>query len=228
MDRVGQMSRVGQVGRVGQVRRGVTLRRWALAAALLFCASCSSRPPEEPKDYAARLAVDRAVKDAAFTKDNEPIPANRKAEFLPLAYFPIDPDYDVPAALKLSNDPSIFEMTTSTGGADKFRRVGTLEFTLKGQPLKLTAFVAASASAADRLFVPFSDLTSGTETYAAGRFLDIDRTATGIYEIDFNRAYFPYCYYSPTWECPYPPSENRLKVPIRAGERMKKSEPSHG
>ena len=208
-----------------RARCGAAVVPLIAAALLLVAAACPSRPPEDPKDYAARLAADRAAKDAAFAKDNEPVPANRKAELLPLAYFPIDPDYDVPAALKLSNDPSIFEMTTSTGGADKFRRVGTLEFTLKGQPLKLTAFVAASASAADRLFVPFSDLTSGTETYAAGRFLDIDRTATGIYEIDFNRAYFPYCYYSPTWECPYPPPENRLKLPIRAGERMKKSEP---
>ena len=72
------------------------------------------------------------------------------------------------------------------------------------------------------LFVPFSDLTSGTETYAAGRFMDLNRNGTGIYEVDFNRAYIPYCYYSPTYECPYPPPENRLQTPIRAGERMKK------
>jgi uncharacterized protein (DUF1684 family) len=193
-----------------------------LTASLLSAAACSSRPPEEPRDYVAKIAADRASKDAAFAKDNEPVPPNRKAELLPLAYFPIDPDYNVPAALKRSTDSSIIEMPTSTGGADKFRRVGTLEFTMKGQSLKLTAFMPASAATPDRLFVPFSDLTSGTETYAAGRFLDIDRTPTGIYEIDFNRAYFPYCYYSPTWECPYPPAENRLKVPVRAGERMRK------
>ncbi len=193
-----------------------------LIASVLF-ASCANRPPEEPKDYAAKIAADRAAKDAAFARDNDPVPQNRKAELLPLGYFPIDPDYNVAAALKVIDDPTIIEMTTSAGGADKFRRVGTLEFSLKGQPLKLTAFTPAASRTADRLFVPFSDLTSGTETYAAGRFLDIDRTATGIYQIDFNRAYFPYCYYSPTWECPYPPAENRLKLPVRAGERMKKS-----
>jgi len=195
--------------------------------AVMFCAvfsACANKPPEEPLDYAAKIAADRAAKDAAFTRDNDPIPQTRKAELLPLGYFPIDPDYNVAAALKVIDDPTIIEMTTSTGGADKFRRVGTLEFSLKGRPLKLTAFTPAASRNADRLFVPFSDLTSGTETYAAGRFLDIDRTATGIYQVDFNRAYFPYCYYSPTWECPYPPAENRLKVPVRAGERMKKSE----
>jgi uncharacterized protein (DUF1684 family) len=202
----------------------LTSKAVATAAISLLCASCANKPPEEPQDYAAKIAADRAAKDAAFVRDNDPIPQNRKAELLPLGYFPIDPDYNVAAALKVIDDPTIIEMTTSTGGADKFRRVGTLEFSLKGQPLKLTAFTPAAARNADRLFVPFSDLTSGTETYAAGRFLDIDRTATGIYQVDFNRAYFPYCYYSPTWECPYPPAENRLKVPVRAGERMKKSQ----
>ncbi len=187
---------------------------------MLASVACSSRPPEEPKDYATKLAADRAAKDAQFQKENEPIPENRKAEFLPLAYFPIDPEYNVPASLKPTNDRTIVEMTTSAGNQDKIRRVGTLEFMLKGQPMKLTAFAPARPRP-NHLFVPFSDLTSGTETYASGRFMDLDRTSTGIYEVDFNRAYNPYCYYSPTWECPYPPRENRLKVPVRAGEKKK-------
>jgi uncharacterized protein (DUF1684 family) len=74
-----------------------------------------------------------------------------------------------------------------------------------------------------RLFVPFSDLTSGTETYPAGRYLDLERTATGLYLVDFNRAYHPYCYYDPSYDCPFPPPENRLAVPIRAGERLKET-----
>ena len=77
-------------------------------------------------------------------------------------------------------------------------------------------------SALRRAATLISDLTSGTETYAAGRYMDLDRNATGIYELDFNRAYHPYCYYNLTYECPIPPPENRLKVPIRAGERIKK------
>jgi uncharacterized protein (DUF1684 family) len=90
---------------------------------------------------------------------------------------------------------------------------------LKGQPVKLGAFAPASAKNDDRLFVPFSDLTSGTETYPAGRFMDLDRTATGIYEVDFNRAYNPYCAYSKGYECPFPPPSNRMKVAVRAGEK---------
>ena len=71
------------------------------------------------------------------------------------------------------------------------------------------------------LFVPFRDLTTGTETYVAGRYLDLSRNATGLYEVDFNIAYNPYCYYNPTYDCPYPPRSNRLQVPIRAGEKVK-------
>ena len=59
----------------------------------------------------------------------------------------------------------------------------------------------------NRLFVPFSDLTSGAETYSAGRYMELDPTPTGIYVVDFNVAYHPYCYYSPEYDCPYPPGE---------------------
>jgi uncharacterized protein (DUF1684 family) len=68
--------------------------------------------------------------------------------------------------------------------------------------------------------VPFSDETSKGDTYPAGRYLDIDITPTGFYVVDFNKAYHPYCYYSPKFDCPYPPAENRLPVAIRAGERL--------
>ena len=60
------------------------------------------------------------------------------------------------------------------------RRAGTLEFTLKGQPMKLTAFVDLSEPDLNHLFVPFSDMTSGTESYPAGRYIDLYRNVTGV------------------------------------------------
>jgi len=207
--RVGLVSRVGLVGVLG----------------LVLCAlSCTSRPPEDEGQYVRGVESARAEKDAAFQKapDGEPVPLSRRGQLLPLAYFPIDPAYNVPAVLKPSTDRATMIMPTSTGGQREMRRVGALEFTLKSQVMKLTAFVEADATSVDHLFVPFTDLTSGTETYPAGRYLDLDRNATGLYAIDFNRAYHPFCYYNPTYDCPYPPAENRLKTPIRAGERTKK------
>jgi uncharacterized protein (DUF1684 family) len=74
----------------------------------------------------------------------------------------------------------------------------------------------------DRLFLPFGDATSGTETYGGGRYLELDRTPTGLYDLDFNRAYHPYCVYNVTYDCPVPPRENYLTIAIRAGERLQK------
>ena len=194
----------------------------ALLIILATTAACGSKPPEDPQDYVTVIRVARAAKDNEFKSgSSSPVPENRRAELLPLGYFPIDPDYKTAASLEPSSDTAVMQVATSTGVVRQMRRVGTLEFSLKGQPLKLTSFVEVGAPNNDHLFVPFSDLTTGTETYPGGRYLDLDRNATGIYEMDFNRAYFPYCFYSPTYECPYPPAENRLKVPVRAGERFK-------
>ena len=120
-------------------------RRWqavpALLAVALVVGSCSNKPPEA-KAYVAKLEATRAAKDAWFANGSDsPIPPARRATLLPLAYFPIDPDYDVPAVLTPSDDPAIFKMPTSSGTPRDMRRVGSLDFTLKGQPLKLLAFV---------------------------------------------------------------------------------------
>ena len=232
MDRMGWMDRRAGGGlgaaHVAQgfspamaVRAGLKAGAACMAAtAFLFAPACSSAPPDD-RDYPTKIAAARAAKDAEFARADDPIPTARHSEFLPLAYFPIDPDYNVPGVLKPIDDRTIVEMPTSTGANRKMRRVGSLEFTLKGQPMKLRAFNEVGTDPGS-LFVAFSDLTSGTETYAAGRFMDLSRNATGIYEVDFNRAYIPYCYYNPTYECPYPPPENRLKIPVRAGERVRK------
>jgi uncharacterized protein (DUF1684 family) len=187
---------------------------------LAAMAACNPPPPDEG-DYVERTREARTIKDEEFTRTNDPVPASRKAELLPLAYFDIDPSYRVPAVLKPSPESPTLMMPTSTGSQELMRRVGQLEFTLHGKPLKLTAFLSASAPNADRLFVPFSDLTSGTETYPAGRYLDLDRSPTGVYEIDFNQAYNPFCYYNITYVCPLPPPENRLDVRIEAGEKIR-------
>ena len=103
----------------------------AAVACLVFATACSSKPPEQPQDYAGKIAADRAAKDAAFAGGDDPIPKARHAEFLPLAYFSIEPAYNVPGVLKPIDDKTIVEMPTSTGANRKMRRVGSLEFTLK-------------------------------------------------------------------------------------------------
>src|SRR5688572_8476999 len=192
-------------------------------AAVAWLAGCNAgnpAPAETGLDYVGQIQSDRVAKDDAFRKQsNQPVPPEKVKEFLPLKYFPPDPDYAVPASFNPSNEPIVVQMPTSGGKIRNQRRVGVLEFTLKGQPLTLPAYVEEGADL-NRLFVPFSDMTSGTETYSAGRYLELDRTASGVYTIDFNKAYNPYCYYNANFDCPYPPRESRLPLPIRAGERL--------
>ena len=192
--------------------------RFVVAGALTACTSGPAAPDDS--GYAKQIEQARAEKDRAFSEDPDtPIPAEKRARILPLKYYPIDPSFSVPAALRLSNDRPVFDMPTSTGTLRKMQRVGVLEFTLGGQPTTLDAFVEDGTQRITSLFVPFADLTTGTETYSAGRYLDLKPTSTGFYLIDFNRAYNPTCAYNPTWECPYPPASNRLKVAVRAGEK---------
>ena len=164
----------------------------------------------------------RAEKDRFMRSADSPVPEAQRADFPALAYFAVDPAYSVPASLAVAPGEDILELSTSGGLRRKMRKIGTLQFTLKDQPLTLTAFVDASTNDVRRLFVPFGDLTNGSETYPGGRYLDLERTATGFYEIDFNRAYNPFCVFNAAYDCPYPPRENRLKVPIRAGEKLHK------
>jgi uncharacterized protein len=198
--------------------------RWtgpvSIVLVTLLAAACGP-PPAVP--YAQQIQEHRSSKDAAFASGSSesPVPAAERARFLPLAYFPVDEGYHVPARLAPSPGEVGLEMPTSTGQRRKMRRAGQLRFSVKGQPLTLTAFVEEGDQSMQRLFVPFGDASNGTETYIGGRYLDLDRTTTGIYDLDFNRAYHPYCVYNPQYDCPYPPRENRLSMPIRSGERLK-------
>ncbi len=189
----------------------------AAALAVALAAAGCARAPEE---FGARLVEARAQKDAEFrTSPDSPVPPDKRDILLPLSYYPVDEIYAVPAELELAETRTPLQMPTSTGRIRDYQRIGTLKFSLNGQPLRLTAFLETD-NPVTRLFVPFADETSGTETYAAGRYMELDPTATGIYVVDFNIAYHPFCYYSAEYDCPYPPPENRLPVPIRAGERL--------
>jgi uncharacterized protein len=187
------------------------------------CTSCTSGPPP-PDDTKVLQSIEewRADRERLFRDGpDSPIPASRKATLLPIQYYGVDPAFIVPAELKLSDQRPVFEMPTSTGTQRRYQLVGTLEFRLQGQPMSLGAFVP-DGEAISTLFVPFMDLTSDSEineTYPAGRYLDVEPTSTGIYSIDFNRAYNPYCAYNNAYECPYPPPSNRLKIAVRVGEK---------
>lgn len=128
--------------------------------------------------------------------------------------------YDVDAAWNLRARfipyPAPKQLTTQNilGDATTTLSPGEVEFTVDGRPVRLIAYQAGKG-----LSFVFSDGTSGTETYRL-RFLSAPAPkADGTLDIDFNRAYNPPCAFNPYTTCPIPPAQNRLKAPVRAGER---------
>jgi uncharacterized protein (DUF1684 family) len=107
------------------------------------------------------------------------------------------------------------EMQTNTGDLRQYQKYGTFRFHVNGDEAELTVYTTGD----DDYFVPFSDTTSGKETYGAGRYLEIHPLAGDRFLVDFNLAYNPWCAYSPHYSCPITPAENRLDVPIEAGEK---------
>jgi uncharacterized protein (DUF1684 family) len=162
----------------------------------------------------------RAAKDAFFRDDpRSPLTPEQRAGFEGLAYFEEDPELMIRAPLETGGvDPTErIVMQTTTGDERVYRRAGKVRFEVDGEPAEVTLFASQDM---DELFLPFRDATSGSETYGAGRYLEVDPPGPdGSVVVDLNHAYNPYCAYNPEWSCPIPPAENRLSVPIRAGER---------
>jgi uncharacterized protein len=137
-------------------------------------------------------------------------------------YYPLDPRWRVEAKLDRSapGTGQHVQLDTSVGDLRDFEVYGQLVFSVDGQEHRLTAYRSVPEDPVyDELFVPFRDATTGRETYGAGRYLDIPREEGEDYIIDFNIAYNPLCAYSPRYNCPYPPPQNRLSIPVEAGEK---------
>ena len=176
-----------------------------------------SPPAPDEESYVTRLLEDRTYKDMVYkTGPDSPVPLDRRSWMLPLRYYEPNLSYRVPAQLDFLDEQPVFDIPTSTGQIRQMIHVGHLEFVLDDQEYRLAALV----SEGDGLFVPFRDQTSGNDTYPAGRYLDLPYSNTGIYDLDFNRAYHPTCYFDEQFDCPFPPPENRLPTSILAGEKL--------
>jgi len=117
--------------------------------------------------------------------------------------------------------PAQREVTIATS-KDKPRimlHIGALPFTFEGKEYALQVYAPKDTSEGNYWFVPFTDATSGGETYGGGRYIDIDDVRSDSLFLDFNYAYNPYCAYNERFDCPIPPPENALPIAIRAGER---------
>ncbi len=177
-----------------------------------------------PVAYVDAVEGFRLDKDDFFrTQPNSPVPEAEREAFTGLPYYPVDEALrfdDRVLEPYTGDEPSTFQIPTSDGRLRPARRAGVLRFELGGGPRQLTAYTFEGGDDDGSLFVPFLDATSGTETYGAGRYLDLEPEDDGTYSLDFNLAYHPSCVYDPRFSCPLTPAENRLAERVEAGERL--------
>ncbi len=162
----------------------------------------------------------RESKDEFFGRHPQsPLTREQKSSFNGLKYFDYNPHLDL--KVQVEEDPVKEEivMQTSTGDTQHYRRYGSFKFEVDGQEAELAIYVSHHG-----FFLPFVDSLANKETYGAGRYLDPEVLPDGRFHIDFNLAYNPYCAYNMNYSCPLTPFENRVKVAIRAGEKLPEGE----
>ena len=164
----------------------------------------------------SELTAFRAEKDDFFKHHPQsPLLRDQKAKFAGLQYFPENEGLRLEVEVQRFEDESPIVMQTSTGGVQEYTRYGRFKFEVDGKPAELTIYQNENG-----YFLPFVDSLAGKETYPAGRYLEPEPLPGDRFLVDFNLAYNPSCAYNEMWSCPITPAENRLKVPIRAGEKL--------
>ncbi len=173
----------------------------------------------DPRAWRRELETERAMKDEFMARHPEsPFVAGR-VPFHELVYFPPDPAFRVRATLERVSPPAEAFLRTNRDNQAVMRYLGDLAFELRGRSLRLRLYHAGEGVGTS-VFVPFRDATSGKESYGAGRYLTLELNENDVYDLDFNRAFNPYCAYTDDFECSFPPAENDLPVGVRAGERV--------
>jgi hypothetical protein len=158
----------------------------------------------------------RAEKDEFFAHHPQsPLMPDQKRGFTGLKYYPENESLRLEVKVERLNDQKPMQMQTSTGGVQTYLRYGRFRFQSEGESAELTIYQGEHG-----FFLPFADSLAGVETYPAGRYLEPEPLPGDRFLVDFNLAYNPYCAYNEMWSCPITPAENRLKVPIRAGEML--------
>ena len=173
---------------------------------------------EEWKD---NIEQERRNKDIFFGGFQSPIPFEYQEKFKGLDYYHPDPECRFELEIFEHQDKKTVQIEDTKGNIRDFVRWGEFRFKINGEDCILQGYKGDLQD--ERLFIPFRDLTSGKETYGAGRYIDLEpyehKTEEGKWVLDLNKAYNPWCAYSEDYACPFVPPENWLKIPIYAGEK---------
>ena len=154
-------------------------------------------------------------------KEKSPLMEEDLKSFSKLDFFPISEEFIINAKFIRTRKEKPFEMKTTTERLPVYKKYGELHFTFDGKAFKLNVYqnldLIKKEGYEDYLFLPFSDVTNGNETYIGGRYIDCHIQKDLEWTIDFNKAYNPYCAYNYKYSCPIVPLENDLPIAIKAG-----------
>jgi len=166
--------------------------------------------------YLALYILDEKMVIIVFDPEREAI-----VNFKQLFYYPPDPSYRVTASMEIFPNFETVEMITSRNLIKSYYRYAKINFEIKGEKKVLMAYKSDLSKTGDKswLFIPFKDNTTGSETYGAGRFLELKEPQSDTFVLDFNLAFNPLCNYADVYNCSYPPPENHLDIAIEAGEK---------
>ena len=191
-------------------------------AGILFYTFQGTASKEEAENDKYLKEIQQGRRDKAnfmLHDEQSPLPAEKKKSFGGLHYFEPDPAYRIEARVEENKEKELLALPTSDNKQKPFKKWGYAIFEIDGQEQRLLLLQTAYGPPTEELFLPFADATSATETYGAGRYLDLKMPKNKKVVIDFNKAYNPYCAYAEGFSCPFPPKENILPVAIRAGEK---------
>lgn len=150
-----------------------------------------------------------------------PLKTEDLAVFKTLDFYPINEKFFVTAKFVRTEDEKPFEMKTSTDRKPLYVKYGEASFSIDGKPFRLNIYknieLSKKEEYKDYLFLPFSDLTCGKESYIGGKYIDMKTPKGDTISIDFNTSYNPYCAYNNKYSCPKVPLENDLNIEIKAG-----------
>ena len=155
-----------------------------------------------------------------------PLTEEDRQKFTALDFFPIDLKFRVEAKFIRTPNQKPFKMATTTARLPVYEKYGEIHFMLDSQQFMLEVYqnhqLRETEEYKDYLFLPFTDLTNGEESYGGGRYLEMSIPAGDSIIVDFNKAYNPYCAYNKKYSCPLVPRQNRVKTRILAGVKAYK------
>lgn len=176
---------------------------------------------QEKFDTASVTKFQKVINSEYADGKTSPLSAEDLAVFKTLDFYPINEKFFVTAKFVRTENEKPFEMKTTGERKPMYVKYGEAYFTLDGKDFKLNIYknieLSKKEEYKDYLFLPFSDLTCGIESYIGGKYIDMKVPQSETIVIDFNTSYNPYCAYSHKYSCPKVPLENDLNIEIKAG-----------